>query len=45
MVTGFGMAVAGVSLGHHAHLTEWGVAIMAAAVAGAATRLGVAMKR
>jgi hypothetical protein len=45
MVTGFGMAVAGASLGHHAHLTEWGVAIMAAVLAGAATGLLVAMRR
>jgi hypothetical protein len=45
MVTGFGMAVAGVSLGHHAHLTEWGVAIMAAVLAGAAAGLCVAVKR
>jgi hypothetical protein len=45
MVTGFGMAIAGAALGHHAHLTEWGVAIMAAVLAGAAAGLGVAVKR
>jgi hypothetical protein len=45
MVTGFGMAIAGATLGHHAHLTEWGVAIMAAVLAGAAAGLGVAIKR
>jgi hypothetical protein len=44
-VIGFAIAIAGVSLGHHAHLTEWGVAIMAAVLAGAAAGLCVAMKR
>jgi uncharacterized phage protein gp47/JayE len=34
MVTGFGLAVAGISLGQHAHLTELGIAIMAAVLAG-----------
>ncbi len=45
MVTGFGLAIAGAALGHHAHLTELGVAIMAAVLAGAATGLCVAVKR
>jgi hypothetical protein len=45
MVIGFGTAVAGASLGQHAHLTEWGIAIMAAVLAGAATGLLVAMRR
>jgi hypothetical protein len=44
-VTRFGLAVAGASLGHHAHLTEWGIAIMAAALAGPVTGLSAAMRR
>ena len=42
---GFALAVAGVSLGHHAHLTDWGIALMAATVAGAAVGLPLAARR
>lgn len=42
---GFALAMAGVSLGHHAHLTDWGIALMAATVAGAAVGLPIAARR
>ena len=42
---GFALAMAGVSLGHHAHLTDWGIALMAATVAGAALGLPIAARR
>jgi hypothetical protein len=44
-VIGFAVTVAGVSLGHHAHLTEWGIALMGAALAGAAIGLPLAARR
>jgi hypothetical protein len=42
---GLALAIAGASLGHHAHLTDWGIALMAATVAGAATGLPLAATR
>jgi hypothetical protein len=42
---GLALAIAGVSVGHHAHLTDWGIALMAATVAGAATGLPLAARR
>jgi uncharacterized Tic20 family protein len=41
---GFAVTMAGVALGH-THLTEWGVALMAAALAGAAVGLPLAARR
>jgi hypothetical protein len=42
---GFAMILAGASLGHHAHLIDWGMALMTATVAGAATGLPLAARR
>jgi hypothetical protein len=42
---GLAVTLAGVALGHHAHLTDWGIAFMAAAVAGAAIGLPLAARR
>ena len=42
---GLALIIAGASLGHHAHLTDWGIAFMAAALAGAATGLPLAARR
>ena len=44
-VIGLAVTLAGASLGHHAHLTEWGIALMAAALIGAATGLPLAARR
>jgi hypothetical protein len=41
---GLVIAIAGASLGHHAHLIEWGIALMIAAVAGAAAGLPLAAR-
>ena len=43
-VIGFAVTMAGVALGH-THLTEWGIALMAAALAGAAVGLPLAARR
>lgn len=43
-VIGFAVAVAGVSLGH-THLTEWGIAVVAAALAGAAVGIPLAARQ
>ena len=42
---GFALILAGLALGHHAHLTEWGIALVAAALAGAAIGLPLAARR
>ena len=42
---GLAVTLAGASLGYHAHLTEWGIALMAAALIGAATGLPLATRR
>ena len=44
-IIGFAITLAGASLGHHAHLTEWGIALMAATAAGAAAGLPLAARR
>jgi hypothetical protein len=44
-IIGLAITIAGASLGHHAHLTEWGIALMAATAAGAATGLPLAARR
>jgi hypothetical protein len=36
-ITGFAPILAGASLGHHARLIDWGVTLLAAALAGAAS--------
>lgn len=36
-ITGFALILAGASLGHHARLIDWGVTLLAAALAGAAS--------
>ena len=43
-VIGLAVTSAGVALGH-THLTEWGIALMAAALAGAAVGLPIAARR
>jgi hypothetical protein len=43
-VIGFAVTMVGVALGH-THLTEWGIALMAAALAGAAVGLPLAARR
>jgi hypothetical protein len=44
MVIGLAVAAAGAALGH-THLAEWGIALMAAAVAGAVVGLPIAARR
>jgi len=44
-VAGLALILAGASLGHHAHLIDWGIALMAATVAGAATGLPLSARR
>ena len=44
-VIGFALIAAGQALGHHAHLTDWGIALMAAALAGAAVGLPISARR
>jgi hypothetical protein len=42
---GFALTTAGVTLGHHAPLTGWGIALLAATLAGAAVGLPLAARR
>ena len=44
-IIGSALIIAGASLGHHAHLTDWGIALLAAALAGAASGLPLAARR
>ena len=44
-IIGFAVTLVGASLSHHTHLTEWGIALMAATAAGAATGLPLAARR
>jgi hypothetical protein len=37
-IIGLAVTIAGATLGHHAHLTDWGIAFVAAVAAGAAAR-------
>lgn len=41
-IIGLAMTIAGVILGHHAHLTDWGIAFLAAVAAGAAAGVPLA---
>jgi hypothetical protein len=45
MLLALALLLAGASLGHHAHLIDWGIALMAATVAGAAAGLPLAARR
>jgi hypothetical protein len=44
-IIGLAVTLAGALLAHHAHLLAWGIALMAAAVAGAVTGLPLAARR
>ena len=44
-IIGSALIIAGASLGHHAHLTDWGIALLAAALAEAASGLPLAARR
>ena len=44
-IIGSALIIAGASLGHHAHLTDWGIALLAAALAGPAIGLPLAARR
>ena len=41
-IIGSALIIAGASLGHHAHLADWGIALLAAVVAGAVIGLPLA---
>jgi hypothetical protein len=45
LIIGFAVTIAGAMLAHHAHLTGWGIAFLAAVAAGAATGLPLAARR
>ena len=45
LIIGLAVTIAGASLAHHAHLTGWGIAFLAAVVAGAAAGLPLAARR
>ena len=45
VIIGLALTTAGASLGNHAHLTDWGIALMAAVLAGAAVGLPLAARR
>ena len=45
LVIGLAVTLAGVSLSHHTNLTEWGLALIAAVLAGAAVGLPLAARR
>jgi hypothetical protein len=45
LVIGLAVAIAGASLSHHTHLTEWGIALIAAVLVGAAVGLPLAARR
>lgn len=44
-IIGLAVTIAGAMLAHHAHLLDWGIALMAAAVAGAAVGLPLAARQ
>lgn len=44
-IVGFALVIAGASLGHHAHLIDWGIAFMAGTLAGAAIGLPLAARQ
>ena len=45
LIIGLALALAGASLSHHTHLTEWGIALIAAVLVGAAVGLPLAARR
>jgi hypothetical protein len=45
LVIGLAVTIAGVSLSHHTNLTEWGLALIAAVLVGAAVGLPLAARR
>jgi hypothetical protein len=45
VLIGFALVAAGFALGHHAHLIDWGIALLAATVAGAAVGLPISARR
>ena len=45
LIIGLAVTIAGAALAHHAHLTDWGIAFLAAVVAGAATGSPLAARR
>ena len=45
LIIGLAVTIAGASLGHHVHLTEWGIALLAAVLAGAAVGLPLVVRR
>jgi hypothetical protein len=45
LVIGLAVTLAGVSLSHHTNLTEWGLALIAAVLVGAAVGLPLAARR
>jgi len=45
LVIGVAVTLAGVSLSHHTNLTEWGLALIAAVLVGAAVGLPIAARR
>jgi hypothetical protein len=45
LVIGVAVTIAGVSLSHHTNLTEWGLALIAAVLVGAAVGLPLAARR
>jgi hypothetical protein len=44
-VIGLAVTIAGISLSHHTNLTEWGIALLAAVLAGAVVGLPLAARR
>ena len=44
-VIGLALIIAGLAVGQHAHLTDWGIALVAAALAGTAVGLSLAARR
>jgi len=45
LVIGLAVTIAGASLTNHAHVTEWGIALLAAVLAGAAVGLPLAARQ
>jgi len=45
VLVGFALVAAGLSLGHHAHLVDWGIALLAATLAGAAAGLPLSARK
>jgi uncharacterized membrane protein YbhN (UPF0104 family) len=45
LIIGLAILVAGLALANHTHLAQWGIALLAAVAAGAATGLPLAARR